>query len=199
MPYRRLILTTVAVSATVAVLVPATVWLRRNGDPASAGARPFKQRFTLVSHRGETVTDVELSGRPLVLFFGFTHCPDVCPTALAEISRLLVELGPAADRLSVFFVSVDPERDSSGVLANYLSAFDDRITGLTGSVGDVARLISGLGVSFQKIENAEGGYAMEHPAGTYLLRANGTLLGTLDPHEPEAARQAKLRRLAASG
>jgi len=131
-----------------------------------------------------------------VLFFGFTHCPDVCPTALAEITRLLAELGPEADRLSVYFVSVDPERDSQAVLASYLSAFDPRINGLTGRIEEVGRLVAALGGRFAKVGRPGGDYAVDHPAVTYLIRPDGMLLGTLDPHEPEAARLAKLRRLA---
>lgn len=151
--------------------------------------------FVMTSHNGQTFTEKDLQGRPFAVFFGFTHCPDICPTALAEISALLQQLGRDADRLRVLFVTVDPARDSSQVLADYLAPFDARITGLSGSLEQLGAMAKLYQAHFRKAPTKDGDYAMDHSAVTYLMRPDGTFFSTLDPHESLDARRMKIRRL----
>ena len=111
--------------------------LRTVTAPAAIGG-PFQ----LTDQAGQTVTEKDLKGRPTLIFFGFTHCPDVCPTALFEISEVLKAMGEAADRVNAYFVSVDPERDTVAAMKDYLSSFDPRLKGLTGDPQAVAKMLS---------------------------------------------------------
>ena len=137
-------------------------------------------------------------GRPAVVFFGFTYCPEVCPTTLADLTTWLGELGPDADRLRVFFITVDPARDTPGELAKYLSSFDPRIRGLTGNAADIDGVAKAFGIYYQRIE-IEGGYTMDHTASVLLLDASGRFAGTISYQEQKAVAVAKLKRLAAGG
>ena len=105
-----------------------------------AGQTVYATPFTLVDQDGEKVTEADFLGKPSAWFYGFTQCPDVCPTTLSEMSALLEALGPDADRLQVVFVSVDPERDDVATMKDYVDYFDDRIVGLTGTVEDVSSM-----------------------------------------------------------
>ena len=144
------------------------------------------------------MTQASLLGRPAVLFFGFTACPEVCPTTLGELSVAMGELGAAADRLSVAFVSVDPERDKPDVLKTYLSAFDPRIRGLTGQAENVAAMTKRYGVFVRHVPLENGDYTMDHTASVLLQAADGSFFGTLDFHEDAASVLAKLKRLVGS-
>ena len=132
--------------------------------------------FALVDHEGRRVTLASYAGRHLLVFFGFTHCPDVCPLALGEVSAALDALGPAAAKVQPIFVSVDPERDTPAVLKDYVAAFDDRIAGLTGTQEEVAAAARAYRVYFKKVP-VEGalGYTMDHSAFVYLMGPTGRL------------------------
>jgi len=151
--------------------------------------------FELVDQNGNTVTEASLKGHPSAMFFGYTFCPDVCPTTLYDMTELMAELGPDADRLKVYFVTVDPERDTREVMAEYLAAFDPRFNGLTGSREEIDRIIAGYRVYARKVERDEGPYLMDHTASVYLLDDDGALTGTIDYHEETETALAKLRRL----
>jgi protein SCO1/2 len=125
--------------------------------------------FALTSHRGNPVKPDDWIGRPTLVFFGFTWCPDVCPTTLSDISGWLEELGPDADRLNAVFISIDPERDTPQVLADYLANFDPRITGLTGPLPEVERAAAGFRARFEKVPR-DGDYTMDHTAGVFLFQ-----------------------------
>ena len=155
--------------------------------------------FTLTNQNGEVVTRDAFNGRPTAWFFGFTACPDVCPTALAELSARLVALGPDASKLNVVFVSVDPERDTPEVLRNYLSAFDARIVGLTGTRSDIDAMAAAYFARQEKVPLEDGTYTMDHTAVVMLAAADGAFRGTLDPHEDAEVQLTKLRRLVSSG
>jgi protein SCO1/2 len=129
------------------------------------------------------------------MFFGYTFCPDVCPTTLFEMTGWLDKLGPDADKLGIYFVSVDPERDTEEMLAEYLSAFDPRITGLTGSTEAVAEIVKGYRVYARKVPLDSGGYVMDHTATIYLLDSNAVFTGTIDYQENPDTALKKLRRL----
>jgi protein SCO1/2 len=149
--------------------------------------------FALVNHRGERVTEATFLGKPTAYFFGFTHCPEVCPTTLFDMSRRLQELGPDADRLNVVFVSIDPERDTPDLLKTYLESFDSRIVGLTGSPDEVAAMAKAFRISYRRVP-VDGGYTMDHTASVIVLDASGAFVTLIDYHEDAAAALAKLRR-----
>ena len=154
--------------------------------------------FRLTTHQGEPLTNEDLSGKPYLLFFGFTHCPDVCPTTLYELTGLLRELGPNADRLTPLFVTVDPERDTQDLLASYMTSFDERILALRGTPEQTQEAVKAFAACAGKVLSEGGRYTMEHTAGVYMMGADGSFMGMLDMHEPEATRLEKLRRLANS-
>jgi len=151
--------------------------------------------FRLTTHRGETLTDADMVGKPHAVFFGFTHCPEVCPTTLYELSVLLEKLGPAADGITPLFITVDPERDTQEVLAQYMEAFDSRIIGLTGRIDETAAAADAYKAYFKKVPLKDGGYTMDHTSVIYLMNSQGEFTGTLDFHEKPEVRLAKLRRL----
>lgn len=146
--------------------------------------------YTLTNHRGETVTDQTFRGKTQLVFFGFTHCPDICPTALTLISDLLEQIGPAADRIQPIFITVDPERDTPQALARYVEAFHPSLVGLTGTPDQVATAAAAFKVFYRKMPRPDGDYFMEHSGSIYVLAPDGSFRGTLDIHEsPEVARE----------
>lgn len=151
--------------------------------------------FKLIDHEGSEVTDKDLVGEPSLLFFGFTHCPDVCPSTLVEIQTWIEALGKDANHFNYFFVSVDPERDTPAVLASYLSAFDPRIRGLSGSSEAVKKMTKAYHVYAQKVSLEDGNYTMDHTASIYLLDHKGHFSGTIAYGENHDIALSKLRKL----
>jgi len=129
--------------------------------------------FQLTDQSGATVTEKSLQGRPTLIFFGFTHCPDVCPTSLFEISEVLRAMGSDADRVNAYFISVDPERDNETAMKDYLSSFDPHLKGLTGDPAAVAKVISEYRVYAKKVPLKDGDYTMDHTALVYLMDRDG--------------------------
>ncbi|MBJ3774897.1 SCO family protein [Acuticoccus mangrovi] len=152
---------------------------------SSVGAAMIRSRydeaggpFTLVGLDGKTVTEADLEGKPRAMFFGFTHCPDVCPTAMLDASRWLDALGEDADKINIVFVSVDPERDRPENLKTYLGAFDERIIGLTAEDEDTIRDVADrYHVRFEKVPMSNGSYTMNHTSDTLLFDADGDYAG----------------------
>lgn len=172
-------------------------WQSRNRLASGAALLPLPigdMDFDLTSHRGEAVRPAEWTGRPTMVFFGFTWCPDVCPTTLSDISNWLEELGPDADRLNIVFISVDPERDTQQVLADYLSNFDSRITGLTGPRAEIERAAAGFRARFEKVPQGDD-YTMDHTAGVFLFYADGRFASIIDYHEDRRFALPKIRRI----
>ncbi|MBP6013537.1 MAG: SCO family protein [Alphaproteobacteria bacterium] len=151
--------------------------------------------FQLIDQTAKPVSERDVLGKPSALFFGFTYCPDVCPTTLASLSAMLGQMGPDADRLGVFLVTVDPERDTPEVLKQYLSAFDKRIRGLTGSPAQIELLTKALGVYAARVNLDGGGYTMDHTASVFLLDAQGRFRGTIAYGEEREVAVAKLKKL----
>jgi protein SCO1 len=174
---RRLLLGAGAVTALGAGAL-GLGWWQVDGPGAAQPASPTRNLprplgemdVTLTDHRGRRVTISDWVGRPSLVFFGFTWCPDVCPTTLSDISLWLEELGPDADRLNVALISVDPERDTPEVLADYLGYFDPRIVGVTGEPGEVARILGDFRAKAERIEDVNGDYTMNHTAATRRRR-----------------------------
>lgn len=164
-----------------------------------AGSASIGGDFTMVNADGETVSEEAFLGRPTVYFFGFTHCPDVCPTTLFELTTRLEKLGEDAEGLNAVFVSVDPGRDTPEELKRYLQAFDPRIEGLTGSETQVNDMMKKWRVYAAKVPTEDGEYTMDHTATLYLMDAEGDFVGTIAPNEDEEQAMQKLRRLVESG
>lgn len=185
----------------VAVLLAATGWVvwRGQTQPATetAADAAIGGPFTLVGVDGQPVTETIFAGKPHAIFFGFTHCPDVCPTTLGEISVMLGDLGDEAKDLQVAFISVDPERDTPAFLKDYLSAFSDRIVGLTGSEAQVADVVAKYRVFRRKVPGENGDYTMDHTAAVFLFDRTGAFKGTISYGEPQQDAMAKLKRLVA--
>jgi protein SCO1 len=151
--------------------------------------------FAMRDHAGVGVSEKDLRGRPTLIFFGFTQCPDVCPTTLNDVSGWLNDLGKEADRLQVFFVTVDPERDDADTLARYVSIFDPRIRALIGTDAEIAAMAEVWRVVYRRVPLSGGGYTMDHTASLFLMDAEGRFAGTISPQEDAASALAKLRRL----
>jgi protein SCO1/2 len=170
------------------------------GSRGGAAAAPLARRrlalsFRLTTQRGEPFTPADLEGRPFALFFGFTHCPEVCPTTLLEMSNHLASLGRAADRLTVLFVTVDPARDTPSHLGEYMASFDPRIVALSGDPIEIAALAQDFRAHYQRIEGKDGNYAFNHSAGVFLVDREGVLVDTIHFQEREPDQRVKLLRL----
>ncbi|MGL4406572.1 MAG: SCO family protein [Notoacmeibacter sp.] len=150
--------------------------------------------FALVDHNNAQITEAAFANQPFVLFFGFTHCPEVCPTTLYELTDHFEKLGSDADNIRGFFVSVDPERDTPGVLRDYISNFP-RITGITGNLVDIEKMKTAWKVYAKKVPLEGGDYTMDHTASIFLVKADGSLMGTIAYGEKPDIALAKLRRL----
>ena len=157
--------------------------LRSVTAPAAIGG-PFQ----LTDQAGQTVTEKNLKGKPTLIFFGFTHCPDVCPTSLFEISEVLKAMGKDADRVNAYFVSVDPERDTAAAMKDYLSSFDPHLKGLTGDPEAVAKVLSAYRVYAKKVPLKDGDYTMDHTALIYLMDRDGRFVAPFNlKRTPEEA------------
>ena len=153
--------------------------------------------FTLVGSDGQPFASSRLTGRPAAIFFGFTNCPDVCPTTLARLAQLRKQLGQGDDSFSIVFISVDPERDRPADVGRYTTLFNTPIVGLTGSPAQVEQVKNQFGIFSQKAPTPGGGYSVDHTATVFLLDRNGKFVATLAPDEANAPALDKLRRIAA--
>jgi protein SCO1/2 len=176
-----------AFSASLVVGLVLMLWvmggLRHVTAPAAIGG-PFQ----LSDQTGQTVTDKSMQGRPSLIFFGFTHCPDVCPTTLFEISEVLKAMGKDADRVNAYYISVDPERDTQAAMKEYLSSFDPRLKGLTGNTEEIAKVLSEYRVYAKKVPLKDGDYTMDHTALIYLMDRDGKFVSPFNINrKPEDA------------
>jgi len=161
---------------------------------ASGIGGPFK----LASSSGGELSSDELKGTPFLVFFGYTHCPDICPETVSDVSTWLDALGPEGKEMKALFISIDPERDSIASLKDYLSSFSDRIIGLTGTPDEIAQVAKEYRVYYAKHPTKDGDYSMDHSAVIYLMDREGKLAGTLTYDEKQEAAIAKLKRLLAA-
>jgi protein SCO1/2 len=150
--------------------------------------------FHLEDQNGKPVTDQDMKGRPFLVFFGFTHCPDVCPTTLFDMSQVLHQLGPDADRTGALFITVDPERDTPAVIKDYLSNFDPHLRGLTGDQASIDGAVREYRVYAKKVPLQGGDYTMDHTAIVYLMDKNGQFVAPFDLKRTAEASAADLRR-----
>lgn len=159
--------------------------------------KAFGGPFTLVDHTGEPITEQAFRDHPTAVFFGFTHCPEVCPTTLFEMDGWLKQLGDEGKEIDAYFVSVDPERDTPQVLGDYVSNVSDRIVGITGDPEKVAEMTKAFGIYVRKVELEGGDYTMDHTASVLLLNEAGDFWGTIAYGENSDTAIEKLKRLAA--
>jgi protein SCO1/2 len=144
--------------------------------------------FQLVDQNSKPITDQVLKGRPFLVFFGFTHCPDICPTTLFEVSEIFRALGPDAKNLRALFITVDPERDTPAVLKDYLSSFDPQVIGVTGDTAAIASVEKSYRVYAKKVPLDGGGYTMDHTALVYLMNKDGRFVAPFNiKRRPEEA------------
>jgi protein SCO1/2 len=136
---------------------------------------PFGKTLELTDHTGARRTLADFKGKVVVLFFGFTHCPDACPTTMLELAKVAKELGPDAERMQVLFVTVDPERDTPELLRQYVPSFHPKFLGLYGTVEETTKAAKEFKVFFQKQTQPGGSYTMDHSAGTFVLDKAGRL------------------------
>ena len=154
--------------------------------------------FSLHAADGRAITERSFPGRWLVVFFGYTHCPDVCPTTLGEVAQALTRLGPLADRVQPLFVTIDPDRDTPDALRSYTAAFGDRILGLTGSPAQIAAMVQAYRGYYARSESGKDD-AIEHSGVLYLMRPDGTYAGYLPPGIAAAVIADKLKGLVGPG
>ena len=182
-----------AFAATLAIGLFAMLWAMDGLKQVTASAA-IGGPFQLTDQAGERVTERNLQGRPTLIFFGFTHCPDVCPTSLFEISEVLRVMGKDADRVNAYFVSVDPERDTAAAMKDYLSSFDPHLKGLTGDPEAVAKVLTAYRVYAKKVPLKDGDYTMDHTALVYLMNKDGQFVAPFNLKRTPEEAAADLRR-----
>ena len=168
------LITDVAPRRGVILIVSAVIFIVTGRSPSpiampSAVGGPFK----LVDQNDKPITDQDLKGEPFLVFFGFTHCPDICPTTLFDVSEIFRALGPDAKNVRALFITVDPDRDTPAVMKDYLSSFDSRIIGVTGDDASIAAAEKAYRVYAKKVPLDGGSYTMDHTAIVYLMNKDG--------------------------
>lgn len=182
--------------AVAAVGLAALVFTRPSSEPAeTVGASSFGGPFTLTGADGKPFASSRLDGRPHAIFFGFTHCPDVCPTTLARMVRLRRQLNDGERPFEILFVTVDPERDGPAEVGKYAELFGESVIGLTGSPAQIERVKTLYGIYSAKVPDGSGGYTVDHSAAVLLFDGKGDFVATISPEEPDEAALAKLRRI----
>jgi protein SCO1/2 len=185
----------IASLVTAALLAAVTGYVYLTRGEAVVSVADIGGPFRLASANGGVVDSQDLAGKPYAVFFGFTRCPEVCPTTMAEMSAALTELGDQGKDLRVFFVTVDPERDTAEFLKDYLSSFDPRIEALVPTAEELAAMARSFRAYYAKSPTSDGGYTMDHTATVFLMNRQGKLASTISYGEEQATRMAKLRKL----
>jgi protein SCO1 len=186
----------VAGFAVVAFALTMVIAPRQIGQ--AAGVASIGGPFTLVDDTGATVTDRTLAGKPYAIYFGYTYCPEVCPTTLFDLTRWIKELGPDANKLNYVFVTVDPERDTPKLMHQYVASFDKRIRGFTGTPAQIAQIATEYRVYYKKIPTNDGSYLMDHSALIYLMTADEKFDTVIPYQEKDDVALAKLKALVAT-
>ena len=159
---------------------------------------PGGGQFALVDQRGNPVDQTIFEGHPTLLFFGYTHCPDVCPTTMGEMQGWFSALGESAKSLRAVFVTVDPARDTPQILGDYVSFVSDRITGITGPQAEIDKVIKDWGAVAEKVPQDDGSYLMNHTASVFLVNSKGQFQGTIAYGEDTSTALEKIKRLVAN-
>lgn len=180
-----------ALVVVVALGATALFVLRPPSNPLGVTGKPF----TMQTLSGETFTEADLRGKPSLVFFGYTFCPDVCPTTLAETVAWKQELGLSNDDLRTIFVTVDPERDTKEVLTAYLGGFDPKVVGLLGTPEQTEAAKAAFAVFSQKQKTGDEYYLVDHTASVFLINGSGGFEGTISYGEAKDIAVAKIKRL----
>jgi protein SCO1/2 len=195
----RFVVAAVLLAGVLILAAGALLGLAWRETPKGAGstllASAIGGSFQLVDQNGKAVSDADLKGKWQLLFFGYTHCPDTCPTALNEISLALDRLGKKRDEVEIVFITVDPERDTPEVLKSYVQSFDAGIIALTGSPDQVAQAAKAYRVYYAKHPRADGGYDMDHSAVIYVMNPQGRFTATFTPDSTADAIAERLQKL----
>ena len=172
---------------------------RRTETPSSEQITltSFGGPFTLTGADGKPFSSASLKGKPYAIFFGFTHCPDVCPTTLARMVKLRKQLNAGERPFEILFVTVDPERDTPAEVGKYAALFNSPITGLTGSPAVVEQVKKQFGIYSKKVPDGQGGYSVDHTSTVLLFDKAGGFSATLSPEEADSMALAKLKRISA--
>lgn len=160
-----------------AALVGVMFWV--SADSARARNGPFQASFSLVDDRGAPVDEGLFKGAPSIVYFGYTHCPEVCPTTLFEVTDWLNRLGPDGEKLKAYFFSIDPQRDTPQVMHAYVTAITDRITGVTGDPGEMKKVTDGWMIHASRSFGDDSDYHMSHTTSLLLIGADGRLKGMI--------------------
>ncbi|MDO8877749.1 MAG: SCO family protein [Pseudolabrys sp.] len=166
------------------------------GGSGAPSASAIGGPFQLIDQDGKPISDQDMKGKPFLVFFGFTHCPDVCPTALFEVSELMRALGKDADRTAALFITVDPERDTAAKLKDYLSSFDPRLRAATGERPAIEAVQKAYRVYAKKVPSEKGGddYSMDHTALVYLMDKQGRFVAPFNLKRTPAEAAAEMRK-----
>ena len=190
------------IAVAVAVLLGGILYIgaeRAGQRPAAQNGLNFGGPFTLTAADGSVLTDKTLAGKPYAIFFGFTRCPDVCPTTLSRLALLRKKLGANGNKFDIVFVSVDPDRDKPADIGAYTEIFGTPIIAATGTDAQLAQIRKGFGVYVKKVpldpSKPDGDYTIDHTAGIFLMDAKGRLSSIIDHHEAETTALDKLRML----
>jgi protein SCO1/2 len=171
------------------------VFLYATGQFGGAASSVIGGPFKLTDQNGKVLTDADLKGKPFLVFFGYTHCPDVCPTTLFDMSEVMRALGRDADRTAGLFISVDPDRDTPAVLKDYLSSFDPHVRGATGNQAELAKIEKEYRVYAQKVPTGkDGDYSMDHSAIVYLMDKSGRFVAPFKLDRKPQDSAAELRK-----
>ncbi|WP_445501258.1 SCO family protein [Microvirga sp. G4-2] len=195
---RSLLIPLVVFLAGLGILLATALFIFQPQQQQSAGRVPIGGPFRLTSHEGRPFTDADLKGKPFVVFFGFTHCPEVCPTTLYDLTQDLASLDSDADKLRVAFITVDPAQDTPELMKTYLSSFDPRIVGLTGTEEEIAAVAKAYKIYYRKVPT-DNGYTMDHSATIFLMDSKGDFYGTSNFQETAEIRRSKLKQLIKNG
>jgi protein SCO1/2 len=197
---RRVIDLTIACVVIAALAVGIWILISRPQAPTkTTGPKEIGGHFSLIDQNGHKVTDEDLKGKPNVFFFGYTNSPEVSPTTLADLTAELKTLGPDADKLNVLFVTLDPARDTTKRMAEYLRAYDPHIRGLTGTPAEIREIAQDYAIYYAKIPERDGSYSMDHSYNTYLIGANGHLFDVVGYPLNRVSYLSELRKLIRQG
>ncbi|MDP2800922.1 MAG: SCO family protein [Phreatobacter sp.] len=189
-----LILSLAVLVGGLGVLAAVVHFTMPRGGQLASSSSAIGGAFSLTDQNGKPFTEKDLQGKPSLVFFGFTHCPDICPTKLFEITQLLDTLGPDAAKVNVLFVTVDPARDTTELLSTYLGSFHAVIRGLTGSEEQVTQAMRAYRAYGRKVPLDGGGYTMDHTTFVYLMDRQGQFVSTFDVTREPARAATDLRR-----
>jgi protein SCO1/2 len=186
----RILAMTAALLAGAAALAAIAIVLWPRGGEVAVAPSAVGGPFTLKDQNGRTVTDADFKGKPFLVFFGFTNCPDICPTALFDMSEVFRRLGPDAEKVSALFISVDPARDTPEKLKDYLQSFHERISALTGTQADIDTVTRAYKAYAKRVPLEGNDYTMDHSAIVYLMDKNGRFVAPFNLKRPadEAAK-----------